>query len=231
MRGRQQVRREPSLNIEVEHHEALIDHLKTTSGDERRELLYQFVEDLPRSEDFNFILALTYLVEQCITGKTNGEWFIDELNSILEDPPDTINRDSTFVRFAAFHTLTIHSYSTENITEWGTRHEKFGHYFRESEYRSMYEFDYSMQQYYTDQVGNIEEARRRLQQLVNGPLQENPGVLNAYVSCTLRAIEKRVNIDEKTLKEVEEIIEHAIDLYPFSEYFLNQGRIKAELGE
>ncbi len=229
MHSRQQIHREPALDIETEHHEELIEDLNATTGDNRREVLCQFVETLPPADDFNFILILTYFVERCIINGDDGRWFLEELEMILKTPIDDINRDLIFIRFAAFHALTIHSYSTESVSRWGERHDEFGHHFKKSECHNMYEFDYAMYLYHTGRWGNIEDARQRLQRLVDGSLRNNPGVLNAYVSCTLEALQKGIEIDEAVLQEVEEIIERAIDLFPYSEYFLKQGRIKAEL--
>lgn len=219
------------LNVHRDRIKQDVDELKAESEANRPQVLARIVEELPEPNELQFILDLTYLIgatdDDYNLQKEALRWFKDA----IESPPESIDRDPTFVRFAGFHALTIHSYSNELISEWGERHEKYRNYFTDWEYEAMYRFDKAMYDYHTNESDNIMRARDNLQFLANNELQDNTGVINAYVSCTLRACEKDLSVSDQDLQDAADAIRHAIRLFPFPEYFRNWGRLLGVYGE
>lgn len=220
------------LEVDIDEFTETIADLRTQSREERYHTIDKMVENLPNPDDFEFILVLTQIIEMNLNDQGVLEDILDRFNTLLENPPSHINRDSTFVKFAGFHGLTIHSYLTETITEWGLRHKRYRDEFKDWEFEKMYRFDRAMQQYFTNETSKIRSAREELEELAITDLAHNPGVINAYVECTLLACDKdNITVRDQSLKQAATMIKNAIGMYPWPEYYRNWGRLLGIYGE
>jgi hypothetical protein len=220
------------LDVDISDFEETIATLRRQSREERIETVDGILEDLPAPDEFEFVLILTQMIEKNLNDQRVLEDILDRFKTLLEEPSPHIDRDGTFVKFAAFHGLTIHSYLTETITEWGERHSRYGDEFRGWEYETMYRFDWAMQQYFTNETSKVRAARKELETLATGELSDNPGVINAYVECTLLAWDKKsLSVSDRSLRQAAEMIRHAIEMYAWPEYYRNWGRLLGIYGE
>lgn len=230
--GRHRRRRESELDVDIDRYNELIEDIIEGSKEDRANHIGRLIQVLPEATDFSFILALTRFVERISNYPDVHDHSLAILEDIVaqEEMERDRDRDPTFVRFAAFHTITIHNYKNENISDWGEYHDTYGGEFRGWESESVYAYDYAMYKYYTGEPGKIDESRATLRRLKDGELARNPGVIHAYVVCVLRALDCGLEVDREELEVAEETVQRAIRLYPYSEYFLNWGRIQGELG-
>lgn len=223
-------RREAELEINIESYNDLIENIIKSTSENREKYIRDLIEELPEVTDYGFILVLTRFIERASKHPNVYDHGLKIMDNILNKNSIDINRNSTFVRFAAFHTITIHNCKKENIYDWGEYHDTYGNEFRGWENEAIYVYDRAIYKYYTGQPGKIEEAKVTLQSLKDGDLAGNPGVLHAYVVCVLRALDRGLVVDEEELEIAEETVQRAIHLYPYSEFFLNWGRLQGKMG-
>lgn len=220
------------LDVDISDFEETIATLRRQSSEERIQTIDGILEDLPAPDEFEFILILTQMIEMNLNNQGVLEDILIRFRTLLEEPSPHIDRNSTFVKFAAFHGLTIYSYLTETITEWGERHSRYGDEFRGWEYEKMYRFDWAMQQYFTNETSKVRAAREELETLATRELTDNPGVINAYVECTLLACDKKsISVTERSIRQAAEMIRQAIEMYAWPEYYRNWGRLLGIYGE
>lgn len=220
------------LSIEESTYESQIERIIGASSTDREAELREFVRLLPPVTDFGFEYALTILLERTNNSPGVYDEVTDFLYRIIDEPDPAVDRDGTFVRFVGFHGASIHLYKAQNVSEWGDLHAAKRHYFAGWDGRPMYEFNYAMYLYYTDDELQIKEAHNILHDLRHGELRDNPGVLNAYVVCTLKRLDARnLECSEEEIADARDAMERAIELYEFAGYYINLGRLQGRLGE
>lgn len=199
--------------------------LKTLSEGSGTEDLIQYIDTLPSERKREWELRLTRLIE-------NASTRVDDIEQIFRSETITAERESEFVRFAAFFAYCTYHRRQGNISELGSLLRKYD----EFEPHPMFPHLQALHAKRIDTDDSYQMAVNHARETINRVGSDHPGVTHSLATAIIDVLEEeRSDVlgpeRERLLEEAEKFVELALDQSEYPKFRATYGRILALQGE